>query len=112
MAASLQVSWPRLIRQIVIPAMLPALATAMRMAFGPRSWNCSSPKYVPSVEAGFKSAGTSAAADLCVNQRRHPAIVIVSPTEHPTPAAQFRGERCAEKAEAIRIDVVAVVPEA
>ncbi|MGF0313601.1 ABC transporter permease [Rhodococcus sp. IEGM1428] len=34
MAASLQVSWPRLIRQIVIPAVLPALATGMRMTFG------------------------------------------------------------------------------
>ena len=34
MAALLQVSWPRLIRQIVIPAVLPALATGVRMTFG------------------------------------------------------------------------------
>lgn len=34
MAASLQVGWPRLIRQIVIPSALPALATGMRMTFG------------------------------------------------------------------------------
>ncbi|SNT27124.1 ABC transporter permease [Rhodococcoides kyotonense] len=34
MAASLRVSWPRLIRQIVIPSALPALATGMRMTFG------------------------------------------------------------------------------
>ncbi|OZC87543.1 ABC transporter [Rhodococcus sp. 15-649-1-2] len=34
MAASLQVGWPRLIRQVVIPSALPALATGMRMTFG------------------------------------------------------------------------------
>ncbi|WP_256991091.1 ABC transporter permease subunit [Rhodococcus sp. 06-235-1A] len=33
MAASLQVSWPGLVRQIVIPAVLPAFATTMRMTF-------------------------------------------------------------------------------
>jgi NitT/TauT family transport system permease protein len=34
MAASLRLSRPRLIRQIVIPSVLPALATGMRMTFG------------------------------------------------------------------------------
>ncbi|MBY6676477.1 ABC transporter permease subunit [Rhodococcus sp. BP-332] len=34
MAASLQVSWPRLVRQIVVPSVLPSLATGMRMTFG------------------------------------------------------------------------------
>ncbi|WP_315773661.1 ABC transporter permease [Rhodococcoides kroppenstedtii] len=34
MAASLQVGWPRLVRQIVIPSVLPSLATGMRMTFG------------------------------------------------------------------------------
>ncbi|WP_242640185.1 ABC transporter permease subunit [Rhodococcoides fascians] len=33
MAGSLQVSWPGLVRQIVIPAVLPASATTMRMTF-------------------------------------------------------------------------------
>lgn len=44
-----------------------------------------------------------------LSQRRHPSCVIVSATEHPTPAVQFKGELCAEKAEAIRNNVVDVV---
>ncbi|GAA5065025.1 ABC transporter permease [Nocardia callitridis] len=34
MAASLRMGWPRLIRQIIVPATLPALATATRTTFG------------------------------------------------------------------------------